>query len=106
MPFEELPPLIVKHGPTAGQEASKDTHKNYRKSLDQLAARGYDTIQKLVDTPNAVIALVNDLIPGTAPSDLDKRRRFYSAVFWALTNVPDESKASYVQAFKSNMRQY
>lgn len=106
MPFEELPALIVKRGANAGKPASKTTVTNYRRDLNKIATVGFDTVDKLIAEPNAVISAIDTLYPGTENKNIDKRRRAYSALMWALTNATDEQKIPYISAFRSNMRQY
>ena len=108
--FETLQPLIVKHGAKAGEQASVMTMNIYKYNLDKLAAEGFDTKDKLLADPKKVIEVVDRLTDGTTPVQAlkDKRRKFYSSIFWPLSDVPDNDpkKLQYREAFRANMRDY
>ena len=106
--FEALPDLVLKHGANAGTNASKGTMTIYRSNLNKLAAEGYDTKEKLMSNPKKVIEVVNKLTEDieSEATRRDKRRVYYSAIFWAVTSFPDSEKIAYRDAFRSNMRDY
>lgn len=108
MKFETLPPLIAKFGKRKGEAASEKTMTLYKQSLNKLASAGYDTKAKLLADPPGVIQSVNDITKDLEleTSRVDARRRYYSAIFWALSGTSDNDLKPFVTAFRSNMRDY
>lgn len=106
--FETLPPLVLKHGAKAGENASVMTMNIYKYNLNQLAKEGIDTKEKIMENPKKTIQTVNALTESieSEATRRDKRRMYYSAIFWAITSFPDSLKIPFRDAFRSNMRDY
>jgi len=106
--FETLPPLVAKYGKNKGNPASAKTMELYKQLLNKIAKLGFDTKAKLLADSSGVIAVVTELTKdfGLETSKIDARRRYYSAIFWALSDASESQKSPFVKEFKSNMRDY
>jgi nitrate reductase assembly molybdenum cofactor insertion protein NarJ len=106
--FESLPPLVAKSGARKGEPASDKTMTLYKQMLNKLASVGFDTKAKILADPSGVIAAVTELTKDLEldTARMDARRRYYSAIFWPLSDAPESQKSPFVKQFRANMRDY
>ena len=93
MPFEEL--HHTKISKYTGQQLSANTVKIYTQHLNRLAKEGYDTKEILLKNHKKVIKHIT-----TTESDIIKRRLYYSSIFYALDEYPQEKQKPYYNAFQ------
>ena len=77
MPFE-LPAEFQK-------EIAPSTQKVYKSKLNALAARGYDTVEKIQKEQKKVVEEIKDITgEGSDEKSRLQRRIMLSAIFWAV----------------------
>ena len=92
MPFEDF---------TSPKTLSKNTVKIYKNRLNKLADAGVDTVELLVAESQYVIEFLDMVVEGKETDDKKREQRvWYSAIFWALSNLPNEKKTIYYDAFQ------
>lgn len=79
-------PSVSKH---TGKEYSENTLNTYRTRLNALANKGIATVADLAQRQEAAIQIAQDESKG----DSNKMRVYLSAMLWALTSLPAESKS-------------
>jgi len=86
MPFEKL--THTKINKKTGQPLSKNTTKIYTGLLNRLALAGIDTRQKLIEEHTFVIDLLQTIHDEDTSGDKDIKRKYFSAIFYALDETP------------------
>lgn len=99
MAFEKL--THTKVSKITGKELSKETIKIYKMLLNRIAKSGIDTKQKLLESPKDVIGVLNDIYEGTNEESQTEKRRYYSAIFYALDEYSNDLKKEYYEAFQN-----
>jgi hypothetical protein len=92
MPFEDL--THTKISKYSGQPLSENTVKIYKQHLNRLAKEGYDTKESLLKNHKKVIKHIS-----TIESNNIKRRLYFSSIFYALDEYPQEKQKPYYNAF-------
>ena len=100
-------PDDVKKGKVGSPDLAKATLSLYKSCLNKIAAVGYETREHLRESPQAVIETINDWFPTDDDKARANKRKFYSAIFWILSDNPDlESKQMYYDAFQKVKQNY
>lgn len=100
-------PDDVKDGKPGEPPLAKATLTVYKKHLNQLAERGYNMRDDLLSHQQKVVDLINELIPGDTKIDRDKKRKYYSSIFWILSNNKEiASKQIFYNAFQKVKENY
>ena len=97
MPFETL--THIKTSLRTGKPLSKVSIKIYKSLLNRLAQAEIDTKAKLVENPEEVISIIDFVVEGEGEMANAEKRKYYSAIFYALDEYPNEQKALYYKAF-------
>lgn len=97
MPFEKI--THTKINAKTGQPLSKSSVNTYKAILNQIALTGIETKQQLLDEHKFVIDLIESIHDSDTSEDKDIKRRYYSAVFYALDEYPAELRKPYYDAF-------
>jgi len=97
MPFEKL--THTKTSLRTGQPLSKVSIKIYKSLLNRLAQAEIDTKEKLAENAEEVIAIIDFVVEGEGEVANAEKRKYYSAIFYALHEYPNEQKTLYHQAF-------
>jgi hypothetical protein len=97
MPFEPL--THIKTSLRTGKPLSKISIKIYKSLLNRLAQAEIDTKAKLIENPEEVITIIDFVVEGEGEVANSEKRKYYSAIFYALDEYPNEQKALYYQAF-------
>ena len=97
MPFEKL--THIKINKKTGKPLSPNSVKAYKTILNRIAETGIDTKEKLVEESPFVIALINAIYDQESSVDKDIKRKFYSAIFYALDEYPLDKQKPYYDEF-------
>jgi hypothetical protein len=97
MPFEKL--THIKTSLRTGQPLSKVTIKIYKSLLNRLAQAEIDTKKKLLENPEEVITIIDLVVEGEGEVANAEKRKYYSAIFYALDESPNDEKVLYHKAF-------
>ena len=82
-----------------GKPLSKNTVKIYKSLLNRLAEAGIDTKQKLLDEHRFVIDLLQIIHDQESSEDKDVKRKYFSAIFYALDGYSLDQQKPYYDAF-------
>jgi hypothetical protein len=97
MPFEVI--NHVKINKKTGKPLSPATARVYKTILNQLAAIGVDTKQKLLDEYEYVIYNIEEAFDTVESESKDMKRKYYCAIFYALDQEPLEKQKPYYDMF-------
>lgn len=103
MAFEKL--THTKINKKSGKPLSKNTVKIYTSLLNRLAQAGIDTKEKLVHEYKFVIDLIQTIHDEDTSGDKDIKRKYYSAIFYALDEYALDLQKPYYDAFQ-NAKEY
>ena len=104
MPFETI--THTKVNPKTNTPISKNSVKIYKSLLNRLAQGGFDTKESLLADPDAVITLIDTVIDGDTDNDRAEKRKYYSAIFYALDQYLLQDKQPYYDAFQKAKQNY
>ena len=100
-------PDDVKKGKVGSPELAKATLALYKSCVNKFAAVGYETREHLRESPKAVIDTLNEWFPEDDDKARASKRKFYSAIFWILSDNPAlESKQMYYDEFQKVKQNY
>lgn len=99
MPFEKL--THTKISRYSGKPLAQNSVKAYVKLLNRIAKSGIDTKQKLLESPQDVIDVLNAIYEGTDENSQAEKRQYYSAIFYALDEYSNDLKKEYYEAFQA-----
>jgi len=100
-------PDDVKKGKVGGPELAKSTLALYKSCVNKIAMVGYETREQLRENPQAVIDTLNEWFPADDEKARANKRKFYSAIFWILSDIPAlESKQMYYDEFQKVKQNY
>ena len=101
MPFEVIDHVkLMKTGKNAGEPLSKFSVQTYKQLLNKLADSGFETKDILANNPKEVISWINTIYDSGSSEDKQQKRRYYSAIFYALDQYPDKKLKPYYDAFR------
>jgi hypothetical protein len=83
----------------SGKPLSKVTVKIYKSLLNRLAKAGVSTKQQLVEDSQYVIDLLDIIVDANGEEGNAEKRKYYSAIFYALDELPNKDKDLYYKAF-------
>lgn len=95
--FEPL--THIKINKKSGKPLSKNTVKIYKCLLNRLAEAGIDTKQKLLEEHAFVIDLLQTIHDQECSQDKDIKRKYFSAIFYALDEYALDLQKPYYDAF-------
>lgn len=98
MPFEKI--NHTKINKKTGKPLSKNSLKIYKGMLNKLADAGFDTKEKLIQESELVIQLLDVIYDEDTSSDKTEKRRYLSAIFYALDEYPLEKKQLFYDEFQ------
>lgn len=101
--FEPIPHTKLKKD---GEPLSKFTLKLYKRLLNRLADAGYDTIHSLILNAPDVVELIDIVVDGDTDTHRAEKRKYLSAIFYALDTTPLGLKTAYYQAFQTAKQNY
>ena len=93
MPFEKL--SHVKISKYTGEPLSTSTVRVYTQRLTILSKEGYDTKDSLLKSHKKIIEFIKSL-----DADNQYKRGFFSAIFYALDEYPQDKQKPYYDAFQ------
>ena len=100
-------PDDVKRGKVGGPDLAKGTLSLYKTCVNKIAMVGYETREHLRENPQAVIDTLNEWFPTDDEKARANKRKFYSAIFWILSDNPAlESKQMYYDEFQKVKHNY
>ena len=100
-------PDDVKLGKVGGPALAKTTLALYKGCLNKISAFGYSTREDLQNNQSAVVEAINQLLPGDEEKIRANKRKFYSAIFWILSDDAGlESKQTYYNEFQKVKQNY
>jgi hypothetical protein len=89
----------IKVSARTGKPLSKVSIKIYKSLLNRLAKAGISTKQQLIEDAQYVIDLLDIIIDAKGEAGNAEKRKYYSAIFYALEEMPNDSKTLYHTAF-------
>ena len=95
--FEKL--THTKVSKRTGKPLSKVSIKIYKSLLNRLAKAGISTKKHLLEEQQYVIDLLDIIIDTKGEIANAEKRKYYSAIFYALDEEPNDSKTLYHEAF-------
>jgi hypothetical protein len=95
--FEKL--THIKISARTGQPLSKVSIKIYKSLLNRLAKAGISTKKQLIEDAQYVVDLLDIIIDAKGEEGNAEKRKYYSAIFYALHEEPNDSKTLYHEAF-------
>ena len=95
--FEPL--THIKISARTGKPLSKISIKIYKSLLNRLAKAGISTKKQLLEEQQYVIDLLDIIIDAEGEEGNAEKRKYYSAIFYALDEIPNEEKLLYHAAF-------
>jgi hypothetical protein len=95
--FEKL--THTKISERTGQPLSKISIKIYKSLLNRLAKAGISTKKQLIEDAQYVVDLLDIIIDEKGEKGNAEKRKYYSAIFYALHEEPNDSKTLYHEAF-------
>jgi hypothetical protein len=95
--FEPL--THIKISARTGKPLSKISIKIYKSLLNRLAKAGISTKKQLLEEQQYVIDLLDIIIDAEGEVANAEKRKYYSAIFYALDEIPNEEKTLYHEAF-------
>lgn len=99
-PSQTFEPIThVKISKRTGKPLSKVSIKIYKSLLNRLAKAGIATKKDLLEEQQYVIDLLDIIIDAEGELANAEKRKYYSAIFYALEDVPNEEKTLYHKAF-------
>jgi len=99
-PSQTFEPIThVKISKRTGKPLSKVSIKIYKSLLNRLAKAGIATKKDLLEEQQYVIDLLDIIIDTEGELANAEKRKYYSAIFYALEDVPNEEKTLYHEAF-------
>lgn len=97
MTFEPI--THIKISKRTGKPLSKVSIKIYKSLLNRLAKAGIATKKDLLEEQQYVIDLLDIIIDAEGELANAEKRKYYSAIFYALEDVPNDEKTLYHAAF-------
>jgi hypothetical protein len=95
--FEPL--THIKVSARTGKPLSKVSIKIYKSLLNRLAKAGISTKKQLIEDAQYVIDLLDIIVDIEGEEGNAEKRKYYSAIFYALDEIPNEEKTLYHEAF-------
>lgn len=95
--FEPL--THIKVSARTGKPLSKVSIKIYKSLLNRLAKAGISTKKQLLEEQQYVIDLLDIIIDAEGEEGNAEKRKYYSAIFYALDEISNEEKLLYHAAF-------
>lgn len=89
----------IKISKRTGKPLSKISIKIYKSLLNRLAKAGISTKKHLLEEQQYVIDLLDIIIDAEGEVANAEKRKYYSAIFYALEGVPNEETTLYHEAF-------
>lgn len=103
MPFQPITHTKLKKD---GTPLSAGSVKIYKKLLNRLSEGGFDTIASLVENPNQILTVIDLVVDGDEDKHRAEKRQYLSAIFYALEEMPLDSKKPYYDAFQTYKQNY
>jgi hypothetical protein len=95
--FEPL--THIKVSARTGKPLSKVSIKIYKSLLNRLAKAGVSTKKQLIEDAQYVIDLLDIIVDIEGEEGNAEKRKYYSAIFYALDEVSNDEKTLYHEAF-------